>query len=147
MTKSVSVSLSQHEDFQFDVAFGPNIPTLRTDEPVPLGKGEGPVPGQMLATAVGNCLAASLLFAFRKFKQKPEPVNADVSCVVDRNAEGRMRIVNINARLSIGVDASTLEYAERVLNSFEEYCTVSQSVRQGIPINIEVFDATGARIK
>ncbi len=147
MSKSVSVSLSQHEDFQFDVSFGPNIPSLRTDEPIPLGKGEGPVPGQLLASAIGNCLAASLLFAFRKFKQSPEPIQTEVSCIVDRNSENRMRITSINAKLTIGVAVDTMEYADRVLNSFEEYCTVSQSVKQGIPIIVEVFDVTGNQIR
>jgi len=34
-----------------------------------------------------------------------------------------------------------------VLNTFEQYCTVTQSVGQGIPIELQVFDATGARLK
>jgi hypothetical protein len=33
-----------------------------------------------------------------------------------------------------------------VLERFEEYCTVTQSVRQGIPVAVEVFDSEGARL-
>jgi organic hydroperoxide reductase OsmC/OhrA len=144
---SVSISLRQQQDFQFDINFGEALPVLRADEPAPLGKGEGPVPGQLLAAAVGNCLAASLLFAMRKFKQQPEPISAEVSCEVGRTDKGRMRITRIMARLNLGVEAGLLQNLDRILESFEDFCTVSQSVRQGIPIDVEVFDASGRKLK
>jgi hypothetical protein len=34
-----------------------------------------------------------------------------------------------------------------VLGQFEEFCTVSQSVRAGIPIRVQVKDARGAILK
>lgn len=146
-TTSVSVRLRQHEDFQFDISFGGALPMVRADEPVPLGKGEGPVAGQLLAAAVGNCLSASLLFALRKFKQRPEPISAEVTCEVGRTDKGRMRITRIVARLTLGVEAQTLQHLDRVLETFEDFCTVSQSVGQGIPIHVEVFDVTGRQLK
>ena len=35
----------------------------------------------------------------------------------------------------------------RVLASFEDFCTVTASVRAAIPVTVEVFDAHGARLK
>jgi len=49
--------------------------------------------------------------------------------------------------LTLGVPAASLEHLERVLSTFETYCTVTQSVGQGIPISLEVFDALGVRLK
>jgi hypothetical protein len=34
-----------------------------------------------------------------------------------------------------------------VLDQFEAYCTVTQSVGQGIPIGIEVLDSLGTSLK
>ena len=35
----------------------------------------------------------------------------------------------------------------RLLGQFEAFCTESQSVAQGIPLRVEVFDALGVRLK
>ena len=142
-----TVSLTQVQDYQFDVDFGTPGPALRADEPAPLGQGVGPSPVQLLAAAVGNCLSASLLFALRKFKQAPEPLACTVQAEVGRNAEGRMRVLGLSARLTLGVPAGTIEHLDRVLGGFESYCTVTQSVSPAIPVAVEVFDATGTKLK
>jgi uncharacterized OsmC-like protein len=143
----VHVQLLQKQDYQFDIQFGAGIPAVMGDEPAPLGAGLGPSPVQLLAAAVGNCLSDSLLFALRKFKQAPEPIRCDVRAEVGRNAEGRMRVLGINATLSLGVPAAELQHLDRVLDQFEAYCTVTQSVGQGIPIGIEVLDSLGTVLK
>ena len=142
-----TVRVTQVRDYQFDIAFGTGLPVLRADEPAPLGSGTGPSPVQMLCSAVGNCLSASLLFALRKFKQAPEPISAEVSAEVGRNADNRLRVLGIDAKLSVGVPAASLEHLDRVLETFEAYCTVTQSIAQGIPVRLSVFDSTGAQLK
>lgn len=144
---NVTVRLVQCQDYQFDVQFGGDVPALLADEPPPLGAGQGPSPMQLLAAAVGNCLSDSLLFALRKFKQKPDPIQCEVSCEVGRNDQGRLRVLAIRATLTLGVPAEALEHLERVLTSFEAYCTVTQSIGQGIPVTVSVLDAQGAVLK
>jgi len=141
------VRLTQSQDYRFDVEFGGEVPVLRTDEPAPLGTGTGPSPVQLLAAAVGNCLSDSLLFALRKFRQQPEPLRTEVLAEVGRNADGRLRVLKMTATLHLGVPAASLEHLDRVLGSFESYCTVTQSVGQAIPVELQVFDNTGARLK
>ena len=145
--KRVSVSLKQQQDYRFEVKFAENMPVLISDEPEPLGSGTGPSPVQMLCAAVGNCLSDSLLFAFRKFKQVPESMQCVVTAEVGRNPENRLRVLNMNARLELGVPSNELEQLERVLGQFEAFCTVTQSVGLGIPITIEVFDSQGQQVK
>ena len=106
--KIVTVKLSQKKDYQFDIRFDDVIPPITSDEPAPLGTGQGPSPVQLLCAAVGNCLSDSLLFAIRKFKQSPEPITCDVEAEVGRNAEGRMRVLKMTARLQLGVPAANL---------------------------------------
>ena len=145
--KTITVELRQRSNYQFDIEFSEGMPQLMSDEPAPLGEGKGPSPVQMLAASVGNCLSDSLFFALAKFKQKPEPIHTTVNALVGRNAEGRMRVLNIKAKLRLGVKASQLDHLDRVLEQFQEFCTVTQSVGQGIPIHIRVMDATGLILK
>ena len=143
----VNVSLQQKQNYQFEVIFGGQVPVLLADEPAPMGAGLGPSPVQLLAAAVGNCLVDSLLFALRKFKQSPDPLRCDVEAQVGRNSEGRLRVLQIRAVLTLGVPAASLEHLDRVLEQFESFCTVTQSVGQGIAVVVEVFDSNQLRLK
>ncbi len=145
--KTIHVKLRQQHDYRFDIRFDDAMPVLTSDEPAPLGTGLGPSPAQLLAAAVGNCLSDSLLFALRKFKQSPEPLSCEVQAEIGRNAEGRVRVLQMNTVLRLGVAAAALAHLDRVLSQFEAYCTVTQSVGQGIPITVEVFDALGVKLK
>lgn len=145
--KKVTVELTQAKDYQFEIQFGGDVPVLLGDEPAPLGAGLGPSPVQMLCAAVGNCLSDSLLFAFRKFKQAPEPLRCVVQAEVGRNADNRLRVLNMTAQLHMGVPAANLAQCEHVLAQFESFCTVTQSVGQGIPIQVQVFDSLGIQQK
>jgi uncharacterized OsmC-like protein len=142
-----SVHLVQRLDYQFEMQFGASVPAWLADEPPPLGQGAGPSPVQLLAAAVGNCLSDSLLFALRKFKQAPEPIQCDVSAEVGRNPEGRLRVLAMQVTLTLGVPAAALERLDRVLDQFEAFCTVTQSVRTSIPITVRVLDSSGAQLK
>ena len=144
---TVSVSLQQQADYRFEVRFGDGIATLIADEPAPLGQGEGPSPAQLLCASVGNCLSDSLLFALRKFKQAPEPLRCDVQADVGRNTDNRLRILGIHATIALGVPASSLDHLDRALSQFEEFCTVTQSVRQALPVRVTVIDADGHTLR
>ena len=145
--KTESVHLRQMRDYQFEMAFGDAMPVVVADEPPPLGQGTGPSPVQLLAAAVGNCLSDSLLFALRKFKQAPDPIHCTVQAEVGRNADARLRVLSMKAVLTLGVPGPSLQHLDRVLDQFEAFCTVTQSVGQGIPITVEVQDSAGLRLK
>lgn len=145
--QTLTVRLAQQRDYQFRIDFGAPVPALLADEPPPLGQAAGPAPVQLLAAAVGNCLADSLLFALRKYKQQPEPVTAEVRAEVGRNAEGRLRVLALHATLTLGVPAEALAHLDRVLAQFEAFCTVTQSIAAAIPVTVAVFDATGRPLK
>lgn len=144
---SEQVQLQQLQDYRFEIRFAEGLPPLQADEPAPLGAGAGPSPVQLLAAAVGNCLGASLLFALRKYKQAPEPIGCSVTAELGRNAEGRLRVLGLQATLRLGVPAAQLQQLERALASFEAYCTVTQSLAAAIPVQVQVLDSTGARLK
>ena len=147
MSEQATVTLTRQSGYQFLVDFGPAIAQLAVDEPPPLGGAAGPAPDHLLLAAVANCLSASLVFALQKYKQDPGPLKATATATTGRNAANRLRITDITVQLELGRPAAELEHLDRVLAQFEEFCTVSMSVRQGIAINVQVQDGTGTRLK
>ncbi len=141
------VTITQIEAYKFTVDFGQTIPALLVDETEPIGRGEGPSPEQMLLTGVVNCLCASLFFALTKFQQDAKGITAVGRCAIDRNEEGRLRVKGIEVSIELGAEASALPKIERVISQFENFCTVSESVKSGIPVTVEITDGSGARLK
>jgi organic hydroperoxide reductase OsmC/OhrA len=143
----ITLELAQQADYRFEIRFGdPALPVLVTDEPPPLGAGAGPNPARLLGAAVANCLAASLLFALRKFNNKAEPLRAVAHVALARNERNRMRIGRIDVILHLGAPAGQIRSLDRVLAQFEDFCIVTQSVRAGIEVNVQVVDRDGKRL-
>ncbi|WP_174874320.1 OsmC family protein [Vogesella oryzae] len=147
MSENAIVKLQQVQDYRFDNHFADVEQPLQTDEPAPLGGGNGPSPSQLLAAAVANCLSASLLFAARKFRVALEPLSCESNALVDRNERNRLRVQRIDVVLRTGQPVAAAANLERLLGSFEDFCTVSQSVAQGIPVHVTVLDADGTVLK
>lgn len=146
MSDTPSVRLVQQSDYQFAIYYNEERDPILGDEPPPLGKSQGATPSQLLLAGVANCLSDSLLFALRKFKQNPEPIETKASCEIGRNAGNRLRILAIDVELRVGVPGATLENLERVLAQFQDFCTVSASVSLGIPINVTVIDSENTKL-
>jgi uncharacterized OsmC-like protein len=149
MSESATVTLTQPNrdasPFQFTVDFDGRA-QVRSDEPPPLGVGDGPTPQHFLLAAVANCLSASLTFALGKFKNDTGGLTTTARSEVGRNAENRLRVLKIDVEIRLGRPAADFEHLARVLGQFESFCTVSQSVAAGIPITVQVLDSTGARL-
>ena len=146
-TQQFSFTLEQQEDFAFLIRFDQDIPPLLTDEPPPLGKDAGPNPSRLLAASVANCLSASLLFALRKFKNNPGPITTTVTAHMERNEEKRLRVGSVDVMIQVDSPADSLEHLDRVLDQFEDFCVVTQSVRSGFPVSVTVRDGAGKLIK
>lgn len=141
------VSLELRGGYAFEVDFGlPDVAPLKTDATPPLGDGTGPDSEMLLMAAVGNCLAASLAFCLRKYKNDSVPIRATVSGQAERNEEGRLRMHSIAVEIRLGVPVSTLRLAQRALEQYEDFCVVTQSVRAAIPVAVQVFDGDGVLI-
>jgi len=147
MDDAHSVTITRQDKFRFLIDFEPGLGQLVADETPPIGDGTGPAPTHLLAAAMANCLSASLLFAIGKFKGDPGRLVAKASWEVGRNEQNRLRITGVNVAITLGVAADTLPRLERAFEQFEDFCTVSQSVRTGIPFSVTVKDADGTVLK
>ena len=147
MSEAASVTITRQDRYRFLVDFGPGIDAMEADEPLPLGGGAGPSPAQLLAAAVANCLSASLVFANAKYKEDPGPLVTTVDCTIARNERNRLRVTGMAVTITLGVPADRLAHLERALAQFEDFCTVSQSVRTGIPFTVTVKGPDGTVLK
>ena len=137
--KTTRTTLAREQGYRFRVRFdSEGMPDLITDEGPPLGEGKGPNPSRLLATAVGNCLAASLLFCLGKARLSVDGLEAEVLMEFTRNEEGRLRIADIQVRLLPHWTEETAAKARRCLEIFEDFCIVTASVRRGIDVKVQV---------
>jgi len=138
------VRLEQAEDFSFRLSFpGTPLDAWMTDLSSPTGDDGGPDPEHLLMAAIGHCLAASLLFALRKHRNTPSSLVAEVSARPMRNADGFLRLPQIAVDLTLPGQSPDYHNLERVLEQFEQFCTVTQSVRQGVDVQLTVKDGDG----
>lgn len=138
--RTFTVSMKREEGFVFKVDFGiQGVDDLIMDEPDPVGKNMGPNASKVLAAAMGNCLTASLMFCLQRVRAEVGGIETNVEGRMSRNEKGRWRIVEVNVEISpeIDLDKYKSEF-DRCKGLFEDFCIVSQSIEQGIPINVKV---------
>jgi uncharacterized OsmC-like protein len=137
-THHVTVRLAREYEFIAEFGDVPNSPSVLLDEPEPLGHDRGPNAAALLGAAVGDCLAASLAFCLRKSRTLVDGLTANVATHVTRNEQGRYRISAIDVELAADVGEADKARLDRCQELFEDFCIVTQSVRQGIPVNVAV---------
>jgi len=143
----IEVTMEQLEDFQFLIKFDTGADLLM-DEPEPLGANQGPNAARVLTAAIGNCLSASLLFCLQKARIDSRITKATVKTEIIRNEKNRMRIGG--AKVSINIELDQAENTQNRINKcielFEDFCIVTQSVRNGIDVGVEVIDQNGTSL-
>ncbi len=133
------VRIEQVRDYEFRILFdNPRIPALISDEPAPLGRDAGPNAAHLLAAAIGNCLSASLLFCATRARLTCGQIRTQVRMELKRNEQGRLRIGRVQVVLDPGIAAQDRERSQRCLRVFRDYCTVTESVRRGVPVDVTV---------
>ena len=114
------------------------VPDILVDEPKPAGEGLGPNPTRLLSVAIGHCLSSSLLYCLRRARIEVKGLETNVKATTARNEEGRLRVRDIDVQIDLDVGEEDQERVSRCLEVFEDYCTVTQSVRRGIQVNLKV---------
>jgi uncharacterized OsmC-like protein len=133
------LTLELQQGYEFLADFQqPGVSPLLMDEPPPLGEGRGPSAARVLAAAVGNCLSASALYCLRKARIEVRALRADVHGRLVRNEHGRLRVGQIAVTIRPEVAAADRERMARCLELFEDFCVVTQSVRAGIDVKVDV---------
>lgn len=139
--RDFKVHLTHLERYQFESQASEDgrlhgVP-FRSDEPDPVGDANAPATPSLLGAALGHCLSASLLEALRHAHLPVLALEADVTCAVVPNAQGLPRIDHVDVVITPTVERAAGR-ARRCEELFEQHCTVTSSVREGIDIRVQV---------
>lgn len=139
LLEPVVTKLRSIKGYGFNVEFDlKGMPGLVVDETKPVGNDAGPNPTRLLSAAVGHCLSSSLLFCLAKAKIETKSIETTVATNIARNAEGRLRVKTIDVRIRLDVGEKDKLRLPRCLEIFENYCTVTESVRKGMEVKVNV---------
>jgi organic hydroperoxide reductase OsmC/OhrA len=136
-----TLSMEQVRNYEFRVKFDKEgLPDLILDEPSPLGHDAGPNATRILAAAIANCLSASLLFCTKRARVELGPIHTEIKMQLVRNENKRLRVGKVEVVIDPRLSEADKEKAARCLQIFEDFCVVTQSVRQGIDVAVSVKD-------
>ncbi len=139
-----TLQVEQVDGFDFRVRFDKEqYKELRMDEPAPLGQDTAPNPARILAAAIGDCLSASLVFCLKRRGVVIDGLRSEVRVQLVRNESKRLRIGNVEVSLHPR-DPISDEAMDACLKTFEDFCVVTQSVREGIDVKVNVSRAPSA---
>ena len=137
--ETLNVTMDLQDGFRFLVDFEQEgVRDLLMDEPEPLGDGTGPNAARVLAAAIGNCLSASALYCLRRARIEVHGMHTTVSGTLERNDAGRVRVNCMRVLIEPVVEESEQPRMRRCLELFEDFCVVTQSVRAGINVEVDV---------
>lgn len=139
--RNFHVHLTHLDRYQFESQASedgrPHGSPFRSDEPDPVGDAIAPATPSLLGAALGHCLSASLLEALRHAHLEVLSLEADVTSTVVPNAQGLPRIDHVDVLIMPTLRQATGR-ARRCEELFEQHCTVTSSVREGIDIRVKV---------
>ena len=139
-----TIHLEQEEDYAFRVKFDiKKADDILMDEPPPLGERNGPNASRLLAAAAANCLSASLMFCLAKEDVPANNVKTEATCTIVRNEKKRLRLGRLDIRITAGNELLESKKLNRCLSLFEDFCVVTASIREGIPVAVEVVNEAG----
>jgi organic hydroperoxide reductase OsmC/OhrA len=130
------------DGYEFKVLFDKEqYHELLLDEPAPLGQDAHPNAARVLAAAIGNCLSASLVFCLSRSGVALEDVETFVHVELVRNENRRLRVGHVAVKLVPTLPGPVETYA-KCLETFEDFCVVTQSVRDGLDVRVQVEPKT-----
>ncbi len=99
----------------------------------------GPNPSRMLGMAILGCLSASFIFCLKKRELSLDELKAEAEVIIARNQKGFWRVKTINVNIdTVITDPNARKRADQCKKMFEQYCVVTQAVRDGIDVNVDV---------
>lgn len=133
------IEIKNIEDYRFEVKFDKeSMGQIMTDETEDVGgDGQGPSPSRLLAAATLNCLMASLKFCLDKKRVGMSSLKGKVTVTIER-VDKRLRVTKLDVDIRPEIDEEDREKLMQCVDIFENYCVVTESVRNGIDVDVNV---------
>ena len=136
----MKVSISYSENIHF-TAKARSFTGFHIDEPESFhGTDLGPSSTEYLLIGIGGCMGSSLAYCLQKRKIKIK----DMEIIVDgklkvEGPKNHLRLAKVNVELFLSLKkGNSSQNVDTCINNFLEYCVLTNSVIQGIPIDIKV---------
>ena len=99
----------------------------------------GPNASHLLAMAILGCLNASFIFCLQKRNFTIEDLDADAIVTIARNNKGFLRVKKIDVNIKPKIDDPDMrKRADQCKKMFEQYCTITASIREGIDVEVNL---------
>ncbi len=137
--EAFTIEMERVEDYKFRVDFDKeSMGELITDESKAVGGDEsGPNPSRLLAVSSLNCLMSSLVFCLKKKRVDIDSLKGKVTGTVERK-DGHLRVTNLDVKIVPGISEDDEEKLKKCIDIFEDYCVVTESIRNGIEVDVDV---------
>lgn len=83
------------------------------------------------------------MFCLAKEDVPTHNVKTEATCTMIRNEKKRIRVGRLDVRITAGKELLASRKLDRCLTLFEDFCVVTASIREGIPVGVEVVNETG----
>ncbi|MFW9998677.1 MAG: OsmC family protein [Candidatus Hodarchaeota archaeon] len=99
----------------------------------------GPSPAKLLALSILSCLSLSFEFCLQKTGFILSDLNGSAEVIIARNDKDFWRIKKIDVNIEpIIKNPEMRKRADQCQRFFEQYCIISESLRKGIEINVNL---------
>ncbi|MHA2183083.1 MAG: OsmC family protein [Promethearchaeota archaeon] len=99
----------------------------------------GPNASHLLAMSILGCLSASYVFCFSKRNFTVKDLEAEAIVTIFRNEKGFVRVKKIDVSINPKIDSPEMrKRAIQCQKMFEQYCTITASVKEGIDVNVNI---------
>jgi uncharacterized OsmC-like protein len=135
----MQVKLNHLKDLHFK-ASARNFKSIDLDEPESFhGTNLGPSPVEYLLIGIGGCLGNSFMFCLIKHGIEIENLEIIVDGKIHHKPPTmRLKLVRVDVKIMYVLkDLSQVEQIEQCKNKFMKHCVVSDTLINGIPINVE----------
>jgi organic hydroperoxide reductase OsmC/OhrA len=78
------------------------------------------------------------MFCLKKSRAEVAGLSATVTTHTGRSDTGRLRISHVDVELSPAVASADAARFERCAGLFEDFCTVTASIRDGLQVNVSL---------
>jgi uncharacterized OsmC-like protein len=100
------------------------------------GKNRFPCPDDLFFSAIGGCILTTFLYFKNKIKLNLRDLRIVVQGKVNSVGAKGYRIMGIEVFINVETDEREKSKAEKCVELAKDYCHLTRSIEQGIPIKI-----------
>ena len=134
----ISIRLSEKLHF---IAKTRKFHEIHIDEPESFhGTDLGPSSVEYILIGIGGCLGSTLAFCFKKYTIEIKALEIIVDGTLTHSGpQNRLRLVKVDVNINlITKNKNSDKNVEECINNFKEHCVVSNSIINGLPIEVNV---------